>query len=95
MTYLVSKPAAADLRDIRDWIAKDDPTRAIGYLEELEALFARLSVRPLVGRPRAEIGPGVRSMTHRNHIVFYRCVGSDIEISRVLHGRRDLGRISI
>lgn len=95
MTYSLSKPATADLRDFREWIASDDPKRAAGYLRELEALFARLALRPLIGRPREEIGPGVRSMVHRNHVVFYRPCGVDIEISRVLHGRRDLGRVII
>ena len=95
MTFLVSGPAAGDLRDIRDWIAENDPQRAVRYLEELEALFARLAARPLIGRPRDDVGPGVRSMVHRNHVVFYRPRGADVEIARVLHGRRDLGRVLI
>ncbi|MGI3899841.1 MAG: type II toxin-antitoxin system RelE/ParE family toxin [Janthinobacterium lividum] len=95
MTYRISKPATADLGDIRDWIAKGDPKRAVSYLEELDALFGRISVRPLIGRPREEIGRGGRSIVHHSHVVFYRQVGTSIEISRVIHGRRNLGRVLV
>ncbi len=40
-----------------------------------------------------ELRAGLRSFTHGNYIIFYRLIGPDIEIIRVIHGRRDLGRI--
>jgi toxin ParE1/3/4 len=48
---------------------------------------------PLAGRSRDEIRPGLRSVGARPYIVFYRVRDEHPEIVRVLHGRRDIGRI--
>ena len=90
--YVVSKPAAADLRAVRDWIAKDDPVRAVSYLEELNLLFARLADSPMMGRRREAFGPDVRSFVSGNYVVFYRQADAGISISRVIHARRDIER---
>jgi len=55
--------------------------------------FRSLCASPLIGRPRKALRAGLRSFTHGNYIIFYHLTGPDIEIIRVIHGRRDLGRI--
>ncbi len=43
-----------------------------------------------MGRLRPELAPGVRSFPVRKHVVFYRLVDGDVQVVRVLDGRRDI-----
>ncbi len=45
-----------------------------------------------MGRSRDELAAGIRSFPTGNYIVLYRVVGENVEIVRVLHGRRDIER---
>jgi hypothetical protein len=52
--YILSSEAKADLRDIRDYIARGNPNRAVSFVEELIERLQRLAERPLMGRSRDE-----------------------------------------
>jgi toxin ParE1/3/4 len=52
-----------------------------------------IEAHPLGGRARDELRLGLRSMTVRPHIIFYRLSGDVPEIVRVLDGRRVLDEI--
>lgn len=41
-----------------------------------------------MGRLRPEFGSGVRSISVESHVIYYRHDG-EVQIARVLHGRRD------
>lgn len=43
MRVRLTRSALADLRSIRDFIARDNPPAAAGYLEGLRAAFALLA----------------------------------------------------
>jgi toxin ParE1/3/4 len=85
-----TEPAEEDLEDIADWIAKDNPPRAINFIQELrEASLAngeRANSFPLVGFRQAD---GIRRRVHGNYLIFYRTVADAVEILHVLHGARD------
>lgn len=53
----------------------------------------RLRRWPFSGRDRSEVFPGIRSVVSNPHVIFYRIGSPDIEIVRVLHGRRDIEAI--
>ncbi|HEV3186032.1 MAG TPA: type II toxin-antitoxin system RelE/ParE family toxin [Xanthobacteraceae bacterium] len=63
------------------------------HLRAVHATCGRLVDWPLSGRSREELASGLRSMVVRPHVVFYRVIGRQIEIVRVLDGRRDLDAI--
>ena len=52
-----------------------------------------LEAHPLAGRTRDELRPGLRSISVRPHVVFYRVLDDNPEIVHVLDGRRDLDAI--
>ncbi|MGH2532966.1 MAG: type II toxin-antitoxin system RelE/ParE family toxin [Thermomicrobiales bacterium] len=60
------------------------------YAATLNAAFARLAEFPGIGRRRDELGPGLRSHTVGEHVIFYRVDDKAVHIRRVLHGRRDV-----
>jgi toxin ParE1/3/4 len=51
-----------------------------------------LSAHPLSGRARDELARGLRSVPYSRYVIFYRPIKDGVEIVRVLHGARDLGR---
>jgi toxin ParE1/3/4 len=87
--------ARADLRDAWQYIARESgPDRADQYLEGIEQRLRRLASQPYMGRARPELASGLRSIPAASHVVFYRPAGDGIVIVRVLHGRRDVERLS-
>jgi toxin ParE1/3/4 len=94
MTRLrISAEALADLDDIWFHIGKDSEINADRFLERLLAsATGTLSTAPLAGRTREELAAGLRSFPFEDYLIFYRLAESDVEITRIIHGRRDLGR---
>lgn len=87
---IVWRPMAeADLEDIVDYIAEDDPVRAEEFGQELRAKVAPLAQHPKLGRAgRPGLPAFLRELVaHRNYIVFYRVLVKTrtVEILRVRH----------
>ena len=82
--------AEADLIDIGDWIARDNPARSVSFIKEVQLSCMTLAMMPraypLV--PRYEQFD-IRKRNHGRYLIFYRINGDQIEILRVLHSARD------
>jgi toxin ParE1/3/4 len=91
MPYQLSVLAERDLDEIWSYVAEDaSPTTADRLIDAIIDRFELLAEQPRIGRLRPEFGPGVRSFTVENHVIYYRHE-SDVLIARVLHGRCDQG----
>ena len=90
MSVVLTAAAEADLEEIGDWIAQDNPRRAVGFVWELRQCCDGLAEHPLryqlVERFAAR---GVRRRVHGNYLIFYRTDQSRVTVLRVLHGARD------
>ena len=81
--------ALASVDEIAGYIAKDNPTRAISFLRELQDAVTKLQAHPGIGR--AGRVPGTRELVlHKNYIAIYRVRGDDVEILRLHHAARNL-----
>ncbi len=93
-TIIWSADAERDIDDIWDYLAAEASIEVAD--EVVRGLFRvcdNLVSHPFLGRPRDGLIVGLRSILAHPHIVFYRVSGSNIEIVRVLHQRRDLDAI--
>jgi plasmid stabilization system protein ParE len=94
MKVALSPAAEADLDRIGEWIAKDNPARAVTFLVDLRACCERLADAPrgypLV--PRFE-RVGIRRRAYKNYLIFYVIRGDTIEVLHVVHGARDYERL--
>lgn len=89
MKRLSFAPAAlADLRDITLYIAEDYPERALSFVAELEARAMIGATQPQLYRERVEIAVGVRAVPHGRYLLYFRELGDEVRIVRVLHGTR-------
>jgi toxin ParE1/3/4 len=90
MTVELSETAEAELEAIADYIARDNPRRALTFVRELRELAMRIGdlprAFPLV--PRYE-RYGIRRRTAGNYLIFYRIEDEKIFIVHITHGARD------
>ena len=88
----LSPRADADVARIAVLVARDNPGAAVRFVEAVFGSLALLGTQPEIGRPRIFPDPkltGLRSWRvegFRNYLMFYRLVGGEVEVARVLHG---------
>lgn len=91
-----SELARDDLRALQAYIARDSPLVARQFIQRIIAAVDRLRDFPEIGRqvPEAK-SPDVREVIFRDYRIIYELYRPDrVVIHSVIHGRRDLARIS-
>lgn len=75
-------------------MALDNPAAADALLDQIGHACALLADNPALGRARPELLPGLRSFVALGtYVLFYRPVGPDLELVRVLHAARDVDAV--
>lgn len=89
----IADAAQADLRDIKQYTEQTwGAAKARRYLDEFRARFTLLRQRSRLGRPREELGTGLRSLPSGAHVIFYKDMDDHIEVVRILHASMDVRR---
>ena len=90
MIVRFTSDAEADLESIGDYIARDNPQRAISFVRELRACCLELAFLPLAWPlvPRYEAS-GIRRRIHGDYLVFFLPGQEAVTVLRVLHGATD------
>ena len=93
MALVTRRPEAeADILEIWDFIADDSVSEADRWIDRLDDKFALWATQPMIGRPRDELAPNLRSMPFGRYVVFFVPLEDGIDIVRVLQGSRDVDR---
>lgn len=87
--YLVSPLAEQDIESIGDYIALDNPHRALTFIAELRSQCAKIAASPKTFRTRPELGDNIRFCAYGNYVIFFQDEPT-ICIVRVLHGAMDI-----
>lgn len=89
---LITPEAERDLEDIADYIAADNPARALSFVQEIRDRCTKIGAAPLAHVARPELGDGIRSCRHKRYLIFFKVDPGDgsVLVVRVLHGARDL-----
>ncbi len=91
MARITRRPLAeADILDIWDYIAEDSLAEADRWLDRLDEKLSLWATQPMMGRPRDELAPGLRSFAFGRYVVFIQPLADGIDVVRVLHGSRDI-----
>lgn len=90
MKVRITAQAERDLEGIGDYIAQDNPSRALSFIEELRDKCLSLADTPLAFPlvPRYE-QLGVRRRLHGHYLIFYRVEKQQVVVLHVLHGAMD------
>ena len=94
MIVELTAAAEADLEAIGDYIAQDNPVRALSFVRELSRSCLELADMPEAwpAIPRYE-HHGVRRRVHGRYLIFYRVAEGRITILHVLNGAMDVEAI--
>lgn len=88
--YRVRPKALEDLEAIGDYIASDNPIRAVSFINEMEEVFSRVARHPRVYRRRDDLAKGLRQAVHGRYLVLFTEAADGVVIERVIHGARRL-----
>jgi toxin ParE1/3/4 len=90
----ITSAAEADLEEIADYIARDNPVRALSFVRELYERCLDIAEMPAAWPivPRYE-HHGIRRRVHGRYLIFYRVSADCITILHVLNGAMDVEAI--
>lgn len=88
--YRLRPKAVEDLEAIGDFIAADNPKRAVAFIDELLQLCARIAERPRAFQRRDDLARGLRQAIHGNYLILFTASKKGVVIERVVHGARRL-----
>lgn len=81
-----SRWVESDLEAIGDYIAQDNPRRALTFIREIRAKIERIGQQPLLYRLRPEIGDDARLAVLSRYVILFRLVNEVVRIERVVYG---------
>lgn len=94
MKATLSPKADADLEEIGDYIAQDNPLRAASFVREIREKVQKLSVSARAYRSRDDLAEGLHAALHGRYMIVFRILENEIRVERIVHGARDLKNMS-
>ncbi|MBT0731150.1 type II toxin-antitoxin system RelE/ParE family toxin [Rosenbergiella nectarea] len=89
----ISPQAEQDIEAIGDYIAQDNPVRALSFTEELYQQCLLIAESPVIYRERPELGQSIRSCAYGRYLNVFSVLDTEVRIERLLHGSRDIIRL--
>ncbi len=90
MRIELSRFVEPDLEAIADWIAEDNPRRAVSFVGEIREAVRRIGDGPQLYQLRPDIGDDARLAVVGNYVILFRVADAVVRIERVVFGGRDL-----
>lgn len=91
MKIVWSEPSVSDLKNIRDYIAKDSPCYASIFIEKVITVVEKLVDFPLLGRIVPECNDKhIRELLYQHYRIIYKITNKAIIVLTVIYGGRDL-----
>jgi len=85
-----SRFVPTDLEAIGDYIARDNPRRAVTFIDEIQNKVRSIGKAPQHYQLRPEIGDEARLATVGQYVILFRVIGRTVRIERIIFGGRDL-----
>ena len=85
MQVKITDQAKFDIRNIREYIAKDNKAASANFAIQLKRTFINLSIYPKIGRYRYEFQENdIYTYVFKRYIIVYKLSSSELKILRVL-----------
>jgi toxin ParE1/3/4 len=72
MGVVFSVRAEQDLEEIGDYIAVENPARAVSFIKEIREHCSKIAMSPLAYVARPELGKEIRSCAHGRYLIVYQ-----------------------
>lgn len=93
MKVRLSPAALADLARISDWIGRDNPKRAVSFIEELRTACRELGAFPRAFPSFPHFGPLARRRAYGNYLIIYDVEEDFVTVVAVVHGARNIDEL--
>ena len=93
--YRLSPRAQLDLDDVAERIFRDNPLRAITFVDELSQKFEKIGDHPEAYGTRPELPSHCRAAVHGNYRIIYKVETQVPVILRVFHAARNTHGIEL
>lgn len=90
MRLELSRYIENDLEAIADFIAEENPARAVSFIREIRQKIRSISLQPLLYQLRPEIGESARLAVVGRYVILFRIVDEVVRIERIVYGGRDI-----
>lgn len=91
MKILWSEPSISDLKNIKDYIAKDSSYYVVIFIEKIINAVEKLGNFPFVGRIVPECGDKhIREVIYQHYRIIYKINDKAVIILTIVYGGRDL-----
>jgi toxin ParE1/3/4 len=88
-----SPKALADLDEILDYIAREKPSAARRFVSQLMTRCRQLAVSPLVGTRCDNLSPGLRAVSYKAYVIYFRPSDDEVRIEPVIHSARNSSQL--
>jgi toxin ParE1/3/4 len=88
--YRLRPKAVEDLETIGDFIAANNPAKAVAFVDDLIAVSSRIAEQPRAFQRRDDLAEGLRQAVYRRYLVLLTADERGVVIERVVHGARRL-----
>src|SRR5258708_17156835 len=82
--------AEIDLEEVGDYIALDNPRRAVSFIREIRQYCEKIAEGPHHYVARPDLGGTIRICAHGNYLIVFEPFDDGALILRVLHGARNV-----
>lgn len=93
-TVIFAASARADLESIAAYAAERSEAGAERVVAMVLGRARRLGGLPRAGRPRPDLGPGLRAIPVGNFLIVYRVEDRVVQVLHIAHGAPDLDRLA-
>jgi toxin ParE1/3/4 len=90
MRVELSDCVEGDLDEIADYIAVDNPRRAVTFIREIRAQIDRIGQGPQLYQLRPDVGEGARLAVVGRYVILFWIDGDVVRIERVVQRNRFL-----
>jgi plasmid stabilization system protein ParE len=90
LRHVLTERALDDLADVHGYVAERNPVAAEKLVLDITAKIVGLAASGNIGSPRDNILPGLRAFPFRQRCIYFRVIDGDLQVLRILHGRRDV-----
>ena len=88
MWCIFSVLAERDLEEIADYIARDNPRRALPFICEIRERCHKIVTFPKAAPLNEELGKGIRVIPFGRYLIFYTEDSDKVRVARILTGSR-------
>lgn len=84
--------AELDLEEIGDYIARDNPHRAVSFIGEIRDRCLLILYTPHDAPLRESLGAGIRIVPFGRYVIYYTVheAADEVRVERILHSSRDI-----